>query len=207
MTTWAWILNPNAKMENNCEKKGRNSLSVLAKNKTGLCATHHRHWHWHGRHRHHGRHGHRWHHRPRSLVIFTCYHFSATGNSGNGGTPQCLAAVAPGRAVVLSWYVSFANKNCSQKDRRTTKNTQRSLFEPCDPSHSTFICSPSVYLWWWHHGFVLDNTCHSTVYLKFWRWGVIIVGTWSIILIILDKYMAIMRSTKGHEISFIAFVN
>lgn len=85
------------------------------------------------------------------------------------------------RAVVVrifchSWFQGlflFRIKIVFETDRGTTKNTQRSLFEPCDPSHCTFTCRPSVYLWWWHHGFVLDNTCHSTVYLKFWRWGVV----------------------------------
>ena len=100
--TWTWILNPNetnGEQLYNCEERRRNSLWVFAKSKSGLRATHHRHWHWHGRHRHHGRHGHRWHHRPRSLVIFSCFDISTftVGNGGNGGTPQCLAAVAPGQ--------------------------------------------------------------------------------------------------------------
>ena len=175
--TWTWILNPNetnGEQLYNCEERRRNSLWVFAKSKSGLRATHHRHWHWHGRHRHHGRHGHRWHHRPRSLVIFSCFDISTftVGNGGNGGTPQCLAAVAPGQI---------------DEPPKILKEVFLKSVTVCDPSHCTFICSPSAYLWWWHHGFVLDNTCHSTVYLKFWRWGVIIVGTCSIILITLDK--------------------
>ena len=193
MTTWAWILNPNAKMENNCEKKRRNSLWGLPKEDcvphiigigigmegigimegmgiVGIIGL-----------------GLWW-----SSVVSTFRHLplAMVGRVGHlsAWRPQHLGVC---RAIFFhSWFQGlflFRIKIVFETDRRTTKNTQRSLFELCDPSHCTFTCSPSVYLWWWHHGFVLDNTCHSTVYLKFWRWGVIIVGTCSIILITLDK--------------------